>query len=556
MTKAIKSVTANTAPIATTEPGPVPLHGVHLCFFDAFINDSGGRDKFHGLTTAQVCDEFVKPLTDPSKSLCDHLIETSSPSVNRATHFISHSWQYIFLDVVDAVQAFFHDQQQSTPTEEEVIVWFDLFSLPQHQRQKIESEWLKTAFTSAISAMGNVLMVLSPWNQPVTLTRAWCVFELYACSATKSNFNVALPPGQWEEFKKSLLESGNILQTFANIKSEDAQASEKEDLEAIQQAVRESVGFGALDRAVFKVLFDWMVTVLRTQSRTAESKGDEVDAVRWDSVLGGLYSMQGMYGDAIPLLTATLEKSTRLLGKASPLTLSVLKTLAVTYEMQGEYTKAEPLLIEYLDRQTSIRGVAHIEDLDTIALLASVSINLGKYQVAEMLLQGCLQRCETEGYGNDNPTTLKYKCQLADSLRHQKKYSAAEPLYTSCLTHARHTTNTSLVLKSLHGLATIHMHQRRLNKAEPLCLEALERSIKSHGKDNVQTFSKAQNLVLCYYLQRRYDEAEGVCVEYLGRAERVLGGEHPFAVEIRGSLSNVRETREEKGQGSGCCTVL
>ena len=33
---------------------------------------------------------------------------------------------------------------------------------------------------------------ISPWNDPISLTRAWCLFELYCTATTDSKFEVAM----------------------------------------------------------------------------------------------------------------------------------------------------------------------------------------------------------------------------------------------------------------------------------------------------------------------------------------------------------------------------
>jgi hypothetical protein len=45
--------------------------------------------------------------------------------------------------------------------------------------------------------MGRLVMVLTPWTNPVTLTRAWCILELFACCNSRSRFELAIPPEQY-----------------------------------------------------------------------------------------------------------------------------------------------------------------------------------------------------------------------------------------------------------------------------------------------------------------------------------------------------------------------
>ncbi len=55
------------------------------------------------------------------------------------------------------------------------IVWFDVFCVNQHSRaDKDFNNWWSTTFQGAIKQFGRTVMVLSPWQDPVPLTRAWC----------------------------------------------------------------------------------------------------------------------------------------------------------------------------------------------------------------------------------------------------------------------------------------------------------------------------------------------------------------------------------------------
>ncbi len=47
--------------------------------------------------------------------------------------------------------------------------------------------------------MGQMVMVMTPWDNPVSLTRAWCLVELYACRSSGSRFDVALLQRQLEQ---------------------------------------------------------------------------------------------------------------------------------------------------------------------------------------------------------------------------------------------------------------------------------------------------------------------------------------------------------------------
>jgi len=81
----------------------------------------------------------------------------------------------------------------------DTVIWFDLFSLEQSGShcicKDIAFDFLSTMFPKNVRAIGNVLMVMPPWDNPTTttLTRAWCVFKAYACLHTGSRLEKAEP---------------------------------------------------------------------------------------------------------------------------------------------------------------------------------------------------------------------------------------------------------------------------------------------------------------------------------------------------------------------------
>ncbi len=76
----------------------------------------------------------------------------------------------------------------------DIYIWFDLFSNNQHKAPNLPFEWWRDTFLNAIGKIGRVVMVLSPWNNPIPFTRAWCLWEIYCAVSTESKFEVAITP--------------------------------------------------------------------------------------------------------------------------------------------------------------------------------------------------------------------------------------------------------------------------------------------------------------------------------------------------------------------------
>ncbi|KAJ3037924.1 Kinesin light chain 3 [Rhizophlyctis rosea] len=223
----------------------------------------------------------------------------------------------------------------------DIFIWFDIFTLPQHGRSVIPADCLRTTFMTAIAKIGSVLMVLTAWDGPITLTRAWCVFELYAAAHMKANFHVALPPEQRPAFSSALRNNYRVVSgMLASVKSENSTATKAEDQQAIQKAIRDTVGFFSLDRTIFNLLSAWMVNVLHSYlQRSQAEEADEVEHAKWQDCLGNLYLDQGRYDLALPLLLDCWHTVRQRLGEDDPNTLASMSNLATSYKYQGEYDK-------------------------------------------------------------------------------------------------------------------------------------------------------------------------------------------------------------------------
>ena len=165
---------------AAAEDASDDLHmdGLPCSFFREFIDANGGDSAFEGLTTSDFKRNFIVTKTQSTKlSLCAQMRQGGDARVQPASWFVSHAWKYKFLDVVGALEAFFADKPGA-------VLWMDLISTSQHSTFERPPQWWQQTFVAAIGQMGQMVMVMTPWDNPICLTRAWCLIELYACRSS------------------------------------------------------------------------------------------------------------------------------------------------------------------------------------------------------------------------------------------------------------------------------------------------------------------------------------------------------------------------------------
>ena len=256
-----------------------PKLGMVCSRFEEFFDKCGGREVLREKTTSQVCEEYLKPMTiSKGMSYCDILLEEitatgdshSDITVAPATVFISHAWNSNFLEVVDAFINHLTSNGQS-----DAVIWFDLFSNNQHQTSIRPFEWWCNTFQSAIRDFGHTILVLTPWRDPVPLTRAWCLWEIYSSVVMKSKLDIAIVASQQEDFINALTEDfSSINKMVATIDIKKSKAFKEEDRVRILQAVEQSEGgFIAVNQMVFQQIWQ-SLTAIAMQALSAADRSN------------------------------------------------------------------------------------------------------------------------------------------------------------------------------------------------------------------------------------------------------------------------------------------
>lgn len=192
----------------------------------------------------------------------------------------SHAWRYKFLDVLDALQGRFESQQM-------MFLWFDLFSNNQHGlNEPPPFSWWCETFMGAIRSMNRVVMVMEPWDNPVPLTRAWCLWELYCTSAVNAAFEVTMSANESRRFQDMIsVDSRAFYDMLGNVDVRNSSAWNPLDKEQIFAVVSQNVGFVALNNLVNERLREWVLEEVLAMDaavsarlvRSAGESGDDGD---------------------------------------------------------------------------------------------------------------------------------------------------------------------------------------------------------------------------------------------------------------------------------------
>ncbi|KAI8840792.1 hypothetical protein BJ741DRAFT_646925 [Chytriomyces cf. hyalinus JEL632] len=562
---------------APYDPLAMTTLGLPLSFVHDFITASGGSEAFKNLTTTDVCQKLVQPLTAHTRrSMIDTLsFEGRSDVVSEANWFVSHAWKYQFLEVIDALTDF--AGKKGIPAKE-FIIWFDLFSNSQHETANRPFEWWENTFMSAIKKMGQVVMVLIPWSDPIPLTRAWCIFEIYSTVKTGSVFDVAMPSRNQVEF---LVELRNNPREFydllAKFESRNAEATNPVDKDRIFQVIAETVGFNTLDKMVLGVFRDWTESLMSWFVDTIGTKLTPEDALLLQWSLASLYRLNGklslafelhrsvyqerlkMLGpdhidtlvsmnnmiecaldisylsktrtetDYVALMEECFETAKRTLGVDHAFTLLTMYNTTSSYIDQGKFEKAEAVLSECLERRMKILGSHDSETLRTMERLATVYAKLNLAAKAESFYKLIIELFEDQ-HGSNNVDGLIYCTSLVNLYKSTKQTEKALKICQEITPKYRDGIDTTLSLEVMHHLAETLQSQGQLDQSIAMRKDCLARTRKLLGENHENTLAFVHAIGLSYFDLGKYDDALLYLLENCEKMKQLLGKNHAFTL--------------------------
>ena len=543
--------------------------GIKLSYLlNEFIEqDCGGRSYLTGLSTADVCNTFVKPATNACKmSYCDMLLERQNHEreqhnnnvmiVGRADVFVSHAWKYEFLLVLSALEDHFKDKPDT-------IIWFDLFSNNQHRASVRPYEWWQTVFKSAIDQIGHTVMVLSPWNDPIPYTRAWCIFEAYCTLKTNCRFEIAMSAHDCRQFiidtEKDPFATINTM--LGSINAEKSTAFLPEDRDRIFEVIRNEVGFSKINTLIFEQLRTW---VINQAKQKLETNKDKERQPKLHNMLGMLYMGQGNYRASCPLLEKCLKLTKDVFGPDHPDTLTAMNNLASLYKAQGKAEAAETLYVDCLERTESAYGPGHLYTLERMLNMVGFYYDRGKVKVAENFVMKNLaaqdlphtptNRAPATAFTMVNsekivtirgPNALDRLGSIRDLVlmyRDKGKLEVAEALYVECLEKRRVTLgpNHPYTLESMSNLASFYRKQGKDKASEALHMKCKEKRKYALGTDHPDTLASINSLA-CVYAKRpgSFLAAEKLYLECLDKRKTARGPGHPETLATMSDLASL-----------------
>eukprot|EP00808_Paulinella_micropora_P014366 g1766.t1 len=488
-----RQTAAAAAPKSPAQPAPheaqqassqIPKLGVSVSLLLATYQRWKAAGLAAGATTDDVVRDLIKPASADQKCSYVELLARSQDPQDRAgvataTVFLSHAWKYTF-------------KQTSTVNPD---FWFE-------------------AFRENVRTIGHTVLILSPWSNPVPLTRSWCRWEIFCTRVTKATFEICLPPAEAKDFQKALVEDfSSVVGSLSKIDVKKAEAFKKEDQEKILALVEGMPG-GAheLNKAVLAEMRAW------TAWGPRRPKGAEEFCRR------------------------CLKASEKTLGVDHPLTLATVNNLGTLLEKQGKLAVAEPLYRRALQGREKTLGAEHP--------LTLVQSSARVREVARGRAPTHLDFAQQPGHvavaagqaGGGRASVPQGSASIREDARGR---APAEPLYRRALQGREKTLGAGHpdTLISVNNLGVFLKQQGKLAEAELLHRRTLQEE-KTLGAEHPSTLASVNNLGVLLYQQGKLAEAEVLYRRALQGRETTLGAGHPFT----SSVNNLGMLLEQQGK--------
>ncbi|OQR98904.1 hypothetical protein ACHHYP_07618 [Achlya hypogyna] len=450
--------------------------GVKLSYFTHFIQERGGREAFANLTTADVCNQFVIPMTKTQQVSLVELVAANSETqafVASADWYVSHAWSYLFLETVDSLVNFFAD---------DVAVWFCVFNNNQHRAASCDFRFWYNTFQSGLAAIQNLVMVLHPWQDPITLRRTWCVFEVYVARCVGARFEVAMPPADESAFATALVtEYQAFWDVLHNVKSANSRTTIPADRDNLFAVIEADVGFAALDRMLFSVVEQWVLDFLKR--KVASTAGAE--RAQWLHALGSVPFHKGHYAEAKPYFYKAWKLFQATCGDRDERTLLLMTRLGYIYgRLFKPQTLWEPMLLDALSLQREVLRPGHPLIADTLHHMGLVYRHVSQYELSLYYYEQSL---------------VMQGAEVRKDLLH---------------------------LRTMNSMAVVQTKLGNYTDAVRWYVAGLNGYREAKGADHPDTVTVMANLVTLYKDEGQFERARELAADVVATRERLLGRNH------------------------------
>lgn len=295
-------------------------------------------------------------------------------------------------DIVDTLVEFCNTSQLDT---KRTYVWISCLCINQHRfveqtksGDEMPFDEFRDVFYKRIEGIGHVVAMLSPWNEPLCLSRIWCIVAIYTANQSDNcKLSMVMPPKEREKMKQSLNDEDGLRKLYRTLSQSKVQyakaAYDKERQSILKLVESDTPGFTTVNCDVNTMLLGWIESGVLEAIHMKEGESNEMVMFgEFCSQVASVLEENKEYDEAMKLYQKTLRIQESYFGFNHPTVALSHSNIAAVHHKKGSYEEA---LKEYkiaLDFQNSYGVGAAQEAATTINNIAVVLEKQGDYEAA------------------------------------------------------------------------------------------------------------------------------------------------------------------------------
>ncbi|EGD83193.1 hypothetical protein PTSG_03824 [Salpingoeca rosetta] len=524
--------------------------GVSAAFVRRFLSEVKAEhpSDYASLTTKDVCDKVVIPRTRDAQCAYSDVIKREHPQdVGRANIFVSHAWRYKITDVLGTMLEYADAQQEHR----QPFFWFDLFINNQNIAADLPQDWWSTTFKESIASIGHVLLVLTPWSDPVPLTRAWCLWEIFcSLSGEGVKLTIQLPEAERASLRTAVMDDFDaVVDTLVRVQAEKAEAWNPKDKEMIFKTIQASVGFAHLNEKVKDQMRSWCLQHLASliDEDEAAGKSGTRDFVLLCYQAGTVFWNFNATDLAIATLTKSLAIKTAVLGKRHPSTANTIGNLGQLAHHQGLFPQAIAYHLQAIEIKEETLPPNDRELVPTYQNLGIAYRNTREYDKAIAALEKALAIQNIDQ--SQHPTTAQVLGNLGNVYADMERYQDAIACQLKALEILTTTLGQHPVTANMHGnVANAYLETGNMAKAIEHVTTSQKMLEAVLGPTHPTTAQAVFNTGILYMRNGHFQPA----AEHMERALTVMlatmGPQHPMTKTTQANLTYVQRLMHKQQQ--------
>ncbi|EGD78789.1 mbre TPR repeat protein [Salpingoeca rosetta] len=537
--------------------------GVSVEAIKAFLADlkSEFPDTYTEMTTEDACKQLVVPRTQQDNCAYVDLLrkQSSHEHVGKATVFVSHAWRYKIADVLSVLLEFAEEQARKEDSQP-VFFWFDLFMNNQNANvtANLPQEWWSTTFKESIANIGRVLLVLMPWRDPVPLTRAWCLWEIFCgISNEGTELNIRLPNSEEKALEEAIRERSKVVtDMLVRVQAERAEAFNPRDKDMIFKAIRGGVGFAALNQAVKDQLRAWCLEKAVAAVEVMQARGEDKTKAFAElcNHVGNVLVQFGEHDRAIAYYNTALPIHLRTEGDKGESVATLYNNLGIAYRHKSDYDRTIEYTKKALAITVALRGEKHPSTAQTYNNLGNAYGDKGEYDKEIECYEKALA-IKLDTLAKKHPSTAGTYGNLGNAYVHKGDHDKAIEQYENALAievealGEKHPSTAD----TYSNLASAYRNKGEFDKAVEFDEKALAIKVETLGERHPNTAMTYGNLGSTYASKGEYDKAIACFENALAITVETAGDKHPGTAM---TLANIGVLHDKRGDKEQACAYI